>query len=141
MSATGLDVFDKTLHKTHSWLNDLMKTLGWQDKHRAYSALRLTLHALRDRLTVQEAAQLGAQFPLLIRGIYFEGWDPNGKPLKERHKAQFLAHIESAFPEEVPFDAEEVARAVFQLLDARISEGEIQDVRHVLPTEIQELWP
>jgi len=45
MSATGLDVFDTTLHKTNIWLNDLMQVLGWPDRHKAYLALRTTLHA------------------------------------------------------------------------------------------------
>jgi hypothetical protein len=28
MNATGLDVFESTLNKTHIWLNDLMVELG-----------------------------------------------------------------------------------------------------------------
>ena len=60
MSMTGLDVFDRTVHKTNSWLNELMEILDWHDRHKAYLALRVTLHALRDRLTVEEVAQLGA---------------------------------------------------------------------------------
>lgn len=42
MSATGLEVFDRTLHKTHTWLN--MEALGAEDRHRAYTALRAVLH-------------------------------------------------------------------------------------------------
>jgi uncharacterized protein (DUF2267 family) len=30
---------------------------------------------------------------------------------------------------------------VFELLSAKISEGEISDVRHALPEEIRRLWP
>ena len=76
MSMTGLEVFDTTVHKTNHWLNDAMHELHWQDKRKAYQAMRYTLHALRDRLTVEESAQLSAQFPMLIRGFYYEGWDP-----------------------------------------------------------------
>jgi uncharacterized protein (DUF2267 family) len=141
MSVTGLDVFDTTLHKTNNWLNELMQLLGWQDKHKAYLALRATLHALRDRLTVEEVAQLGAQLPMLIRGFYYEGWDPTGKPLKDRHKEEFLARTEEQFRGDNLIDPEQVARAVFTVLADRVTEGEIEDVKHILPAEIQDLWP
>jgi uncharacterized protein (DUF2267 family) len=145
MSATGLDVFDTTLQKTNSWLQDLMQALNWTDRHMAYSALRATLHALRDHLTVEEVAQLGAQLPMLIRGFYYEGWNPTGKPLRERHLEQFLAHIEQQFRDDDTVDilveSAQVAQAVFQVLSQRISAGEIEDVRHVLPAEIRSLWP
>jgi uncharacterized protein (DUF2267 family) len=141
MSATALDVFDTTLHKTNIWLNDLMQVLGWPDRHKAYSALRATLHALRDRLTVEEVAQLGAQLPMLIRGFYYEGWDPTGKPVRVRQKEQFLARIEEQFRGDDRIDPEQVARVVFTVLAKRVSEGEIEDVKHVLPAEIRDLWP
>ena len=141
MSATGLEVFDATLHKTHRWLNELMLIMDWQDRHRAYLALRVTLHALRDRLTVEETAQLAAQLPMLIRGFYYEGWDPAGKPWKVRHLAEFLVHIEEQMQGDQPVNAERIARAVFMVLATRVTEGEIEDVKHVLPAEIRSLWP
>jgi uncharacterized protein (DUF2267 family) len=141
MSATGLEVFDATLHKTNSWLKELMGMLGSEDRHRAYLALRATLHALRDRLTVEEVAQLGAQLPMLIRGFYYEGWDPTGKPLRIRDKEQFLARIRQQFRGDESVDTELVARKVFTLLANRVTEGEIEDIKHVMPAEIRELWP
>jgi uncharacterized protein (DUF2267 family) len=96
---------------------------------------------LRDRLTVEEVAQLGAQLPMLIRGFYYEGWDPTGKPVKERHREQFLARIRQQFRGDERLDPEAVARAVFKLLAARVTEGEIEDVKHVMPAEIRALWP
>jgi uncharacterized protein (DUF2267 family) len=141
MSTTGLDVFDTTLQKTHRWLNELTNDLHWTDKHRAYLAFRATLHALRDRLTVEEVAQLSAQLPMLVRGFYYEGWDPTDKPIRLRHKDEFLDRIAAAFPPDSDIDPEYVARAIFALLARRVSEGEIEDVRHVLPAEIRKLWP
>jgi len=141
MSATGLEVFDRTVQKTNSWLHDLMQVLQWLDKHKVYLALRATLHALRDRLTVDEVAQLGAQLPMLIRGFYYEGWDPTGKPLRERNKEQFLARIEQQFKDDDSIDPEVVARAVFFVLEQRVTQGEIEDVKQILPAEIRDLWP
>ena len=141
MSATGLDVFDRTVHKTNIWLNDLMQELGSESRHHAYLALKVTLHALRDRLTVEEVAQLAAQLPMLVRGFYYEGWNPTGKPLRERHKEEFLARIMREFRSDDCIDPESVARAVFAVLERRVTEGEIEDVKHVLPAEIRSLWP
>jgi uncharacterized protein (DUF2267 family) len=141
MSQTGLEVFDTTLHKTNSWLKDLVQVLGQSDRHQAYLALRATLHALRDRLTVEEVAQLGAQLPMLIRGFYYEGWDPAGTPRKTRHKEQFLARIEQELRGNGSLEPEPIARAVFAVLAQHVSQGEIENVKHVLPAEIRELWP
>ena len=141
MSITGLDVFDTTVHKTNSWLTDLTQILRWPDKHKVYLALRSTLHALRDRLTVEEVAQLGAQLPMLVRGFYYEGWDPTGKPVKERHQEQFLARIEQQFQKDDSVDPEAVARAVFFVLAHRVTQGEIEDIKQILPAELRSLWP
>jgi uncharacterized protein (DUF2267 family) len=88
MSATGLDVFDTTLQKTNQWLHDTMRLLDCSDRRKAYLALRVTLHALRDRLTVEEVAQFAAQLPMLVRGFYYEGWDPTWIP--RRWRSRFL---------------------------------------------------
>src|SRR3990170_1662162 len=114
---TGPDVFEGTLQKTQVWLNDLMFELDWEDRpQKAYLALRTVLHALRDRLTVEEALQLSAQLPMLIRGFYFEGWNLKGKPHKERHKEDFFEHIENAFKKDPSVSPRLVTRAVFKVL-------------------------
>jgi uncharacterized protein (DUF2267 family) len=140
MPATGLDVFDTTLQKSNSWLNELMDLMGWQDRQRAYHGMFATLHALRDRLTVEEVAHLGAQLPMLIRGFYYDAWDPTVNPLKERHKEEFLAYIAQYFKNDPTVDTEQLARAVFAVLRSRVTAGEIEDVKHILPSEIRELW-
>jgi uncharacterized protein (DUF2267 family) len=138
---TGLEVFDTTVHKTNSWLKELMQELHREDRRKAYLALRATLHALRDRLTVEEVAQLGAQLPMLIRGFYYEGWDPTGKPLKIRDKEEFLGLVAEEFRTDDTLNPELIARAVFKVLSDRVTAGEIEDVKHVMPAEIRELWP
>jgi hypothetical protein len=69
---------------TNSWLKELMELMGWEDRHRAYHALRVVLHALRDHLTIDEVVTLGAQLPMLVRGFYYEGWHPTPLTLYER---------------------------------------------------------
>lgn len=141
MSVTGLDVFDRTVHTTNAWLSDVMEALGSPQRPAAYRALRATLHALRDRLTVEEVAQLSAQLPMLVRGLYYEGWDPTAKPLKVRHRDDFLARVEQGLQGDGISDVEQAVRAVFRVLAARVTTGEIEDIRHVMPAEVRELWP
>ena len=77
MSATGLDVFDKTLQSTNIWLDEIMEKLG-PDRQVAWHVLSAVLHALRDRLQIGLAVHLGAQLPLLVRGLYYDQWHPGG---------------------------------------------------------------
>lgn len=143
MSTTGLTVFDETLHLTNAWLNDLMEELGWEDRHRAYLGLRLTLQELRDSLSVDESAQLAAQLPMLVRGIFFEGWHPAHKPVKERERDAFVKRVHDGFHQmrtDEPIDAEVVVHAVFGLLSRRLSDGG-RGARHNLPKSLRDLWP
>lgn len=140
MSATGLEVFDETLHKTNTWLKEIMEALG-SDRHRAYQALRGVLHCLRDRLVVEEAADLGDQFPMLVRGIYYESWRPSATPKKVRSLQEFLDLLASHLPDQSPLDPEQAARAVFQVLARHVTPGEIEDVISQLPKDIRALWP
>jgi uncharacterized protein (DUF2267 family) len=89
MSTTGLEVFDTTVQKTNNWLNDLMVVLRWPDKHKVYLALKTTLQALRDRFIIAEVAHLGAQLLMLVRGFYYEGWDPPASRTKSATRSSF----------------------------------------------------
>jgi uncharacterized protein (DUF2267 family) len=139
MAQDSLKVFEHTIEITHTWLNDLLERLAWRDQQRAYRALRAVLHALRDRLSVDDASHLAAQLPMLVRGFYYEGYHPAGKPLAERKKAEFLAHVKAEFADE-GFETETVVRAVFNVLAKHITPGEAQKVKQVLPEDIRSLW-
>lgn len=141
MRTTGIRAFDSTIHTTNIWLNDLMDRLGWEDKQRAYQALRVVLHALRDHLSVDQAAALGAQLPMMIRGFYYEGWHPAGKPLKDRKLGDFLLLVAAELPDGgLGFDPEDVVRAVFDVIARHVTPGEINHVRLSLPAEFRTLW-
>lgn len=139
---TGVAVFDSTVQKTYTWIDDLARELGWQEKQRVFQGLRVTLHTLRDRLTVEEAAHLGAQLPILLSGFYYENWRPGTTPNKERSKEEFLAHIQDYFENIDPsIDAELLVRAVFKVLAQRVSQGEIDQVKNMMKPDMQALWP
>jgi uncharacterized protein (DUF2267 family) len=139
MSTTHHELFSNTLQKTHLWIKEVLGELGWEDEHKAYLALKATLHAMRDRLTADEAVHLGAQLPMLMRGMYYEGWSPAGKPLKERRKTAFLSEVQEYF-RAGELDTEPIVRGVLSVLSKHVTAGEIDDVKRMLPPELRELW-
>ena len=141
MSAKGLEVIDHTVQLTHEWINELTERLDWSSQKDALRLLRVTLHQIRDHLLVDEVAQLAAQLPLLIRGMYFEGWVPKNTPIKQRHVKDFISNIEQHVGNVADYRGHEDIQKVFMLINARISRGEISDVRASLPEEIRSLWP
>ena len=140
MSATGIDTFDSTLQKTNEWLGQIMQELDWPDRHKAWHALRAVLHALRDRLPVNSAAHLAAQLPMLIRGVYYEGWHPAGTPVMERSQDEFLVHVTEAFLFDVDAHSKDIAQAVFRVIARHVTAGEIEKVKRALPEGIRDLW-
>lgn len=130
-------IIDHTVQQTNAWLEEVAERLETDDHRAAYRALRAYLHALRDRLTVDEAAQLAAQLPLLIRGIYYENWNPSKTPVKYHHIDEFLARVkdEAELPGET--SASYVVSVVAEVLRGHVSAGEIDDIRAQLPEALQ----
>jgi len=139
MSATGLDVFDKTLQTTHIWLGEIMEQLG-PDRQVAWKVLSTVLHKLRDRLPVELSAHLGSQLPLLVRGVYYDQYDPGNQPSDCNTPGEFTAEVAEWLSDIRPVDPDEAIRAVFATLTRHISEGQITKVRNALPKGIRMLW-
>jgi uncharacterized protein (DUF2267 family) len=137
--STGLDVFDRGTQRSNQWLKALEQRLGTQDRRYAYRVLRGYFHVLRDRLTVDEAAQLAAQLPNLLRGVFYEGWDPSRTPETYRDRETFLLRLAEGASLAGPTEASVAAEAATDVLAGQISAGEVQDVLHVLPHAIREV--
>ncbi len=143
MPHAGIQVstIDRTVQVTSEWLRDLSEKLGVPgDGERAYRVLRAYLHTLRDRLNLGEATDLAAQLPLLLRGVYYEGFNPSQTPRK-LDRDEFLVQVaeDAVIDDNDPFDAQEAVRAASSMLRARITEGQMQDVFSQLPGGLREL--
>lgn len=141
MSETHLAVFDHTIQQTNVWLKTLMVDHVLGEKQHAYSALRAVLHALRDRLPPENAVQLGAQLPILVRGIYYEGWRMGREPHAGRRIEDFLDAIAGELPPQFPRDPLGTASAVFDLLWRELDPGETAKIIGLLPEPLRRLWP
>lgn len=143
MTSTGLDVFDSTVQQTNEWLSAIADELHTDNRRYAWLALRGTLHALRDNLGPDEAVKLSAQLPMLVRGVYFEGWRPSKTPVRDRDRDVFLNRVARAFERANPegIYPAPAAQAVFKVLGKNISAGEIDDVQKALHEDIRAIWP
>jgi uncharacterized protein (DUF2267 family) len=140
MSATGLEVFDRTLQTTHIWLDEIIEDLH-TDRQTAWHVLGAVMRPLRDRLPPGLSAHLSAELPLLIRGSYFDQWRPGAEKLKMRSLAAFLERVSDGLRDTKPIGSLDAVRTVFSVLERHLDRGQAEKVRQALPEEIRALWP
>lgn len=140
MSALGLKIIDESVQSANDWINDLDRRTGWENKPRSYRLLRAVLHVLRDHLGVDEAAQLAAQLPIFIRGVYYEGWNPSKTPVTLRSPEAVIDRVQNDFAPDPMGDAPEAIAAVIALLHDRVSAGEMDDVVQGFTKQIRRMF-
>jgi uncharacterized protein (DUF2267 family) len=141
MSDTQVPVLDHAVQQMNLWLKTLAEELNVEDRHGAYTALRAVLHVLRDRLTPEQGVHLGAQLPLLVRGLYYDGWRLADKPANERQPHAFADLVVAQMPPRYAHDGLRVTKAVFNLLAKELDHGEVAKVIATMPTPLRSLWP
>lgn len=130
-----------TVQQTQEWLKEVEANAGLANETEAMSVLRAVMHQLRDRLSIEETAQFSAQLPMLIRGIYYEGWQPTHVPDKSvKTRQDFFDGVTTRLlPHRLA--PEPMVKTVFAILSHHIEPGEISDVIGQLPGSLKELWP
>lgn len=139
MTTTGFEIFDKSIQKTNRLLGKLEKKFGWEERReQSYSIVREVLHALRDRIPVNDAANFSAQLNLLLKGIFFDGWNPSETPM-EMDKDQFIQRIRENFPYSLDEDIENVIKGTINAIMDTMGGKIERNVKNTLPTEISKL--
>lgn len=135
MSHPRLDAFDHALHTAHTWVADVARELDSEDRRYAYRVLRSWLHTLRDRLPVTGAAAFAAQLPELLRGVFYDGWEPARVPRKYSPGEYLLRFAEEA---RLPMaDAQRVALAVTRAVGEHLSPGLLTETLELLPRGVR----
>ncbi|MDT0533275.1 DUF2267 domain-containing protein [Micromonospora sp. DSM 115977] len=134
--------FESSMDKTNLILKDIEQAYGWPKKQRnqSYCALRTVLHLLRDRMPVQESVEFAAQLPVLVRGIYFDGWKPSDVPIK-LNRDDFLLEVRQGFPYDAEGGPERVVRVVLDTLRRHVTQGEWEDVKATMPRDMANILP
>ncbi|SCF23203.1 DUF2267 domain-containing protein [Micromonospora mirobrigensis] len=129
--------FESSLDKTNLILKDIEQAYGWPkaQRNQSYAALRTVLHLLRDRMPVQESAEFAAQLPVLVRGIYFDGWQPENVPIK-LNRDDFLYEVRQGFPYDVQGGPQRVVQVVLDTLRRHVTQGEWDDVLATMPADV-----
>lgn len=135
-----MDAIDSTVAKTMEWLREIRDRGNFRDLHEAYQALRAVLHALRDRLDPSVAAHLAAPLPLLLRGLFYEGWAPGRTPVR-MSVVDFLERVEKEAGLKGTSAAEDATRAVMTVCEDQLGEGTVSHLLSVLPSDfVQLMW-
>jgi len=142
VASNSYSVFESSMDKTNIILKDIEQAYGWPKERRnqSYAALRTVLHLLRDRLPVQESAHFAAQLPVLVRGVYYEGWDPSVVPIK-LNRDDFLYEVRAGFPFDVKGGPESVVNTVLNALRRHVTQGEWDDVKSSMPKGLTSIMP
>lgn len=137
MPSNGPTSIDRAVHTANAWLADVARAFGTNDRRFAYRVLRTWLHLLRDRMPINSSAHFAAQLPELLRGTYYDGWDPAKTPVKY-HREEYVRRF--AADTNVPLaDAPTAIRAVSGALDQHLSHGSLSTVLDQLPGDLREL--
>lgn len=139
-SAHSPRIVERSVEAAHVWYHDVAAELGVDDPQYAARVLRAVLHALRDRLTVEEAAQLASQLPTLIRGVYYEQWRPGATQRLAHDVDAFLEHVAAEGRMAGETEASHAVAAIARVLHRHVSAGELEDVLAILPAKLRPLF-
>ena len=128
--ARNVTVFARTTHKSQLWINEMQKELKWLNGDSLYHLLRAVLQSLRDQMSVHEAAHFSAQLPLILRGAFYEGWNPHTEQLRGVTKDDFIAAVKGRLGQAgMPkFELEDGVLTALNVIKNHISAGEMEDL-------------
>jgi uncharacterized protein (DUF2267 family) len=139
---TGVTHLSHAAQQAQEWIRDLVARPPFETEEQAYSYLRAVLHALRDRLTMEEAVHLASQLPMMVRGFYYDGWKPSKTPVDVRTQREFFDLVRTNLGGALPaaqIDTMAATHTVLEFLADHVDPGELNHIRGQLPKELKEL--
>lgn len=136
--------FEDYQRDANNWLKVVARHLI-MEREPAGRIFRAVLHALRDRIPAEEAVHLGAQLPIIWKGIYYEGFKIRPVPVHIRTRQEWLDFIRTydnrANVVDFPSDeeTEQAFSGVMHALRELLDEGQYKQLHHMLHDEIKAL--
>ncbi|MBA4055719.1 MAG: DUF2267 domain-containing protein [Marivirga sp.] len=137
--------YEQYAQEARRFVKEVAAELGEVDTDQAERIMISVLHTFRDLLTPEESMHLIAQFPMLLKAIYVNGWR-FGSKTRVRSLGEFVEALKEKNPRvsTLDFGNNELAivrtKAVIRVLRNHIAIGEVKDIVSQLPSELTELW-
>jgi len=135
--------FDQYAQEGNHFINQIQEKTG-RSRAEAAHLLRSTLHALRNRISLEESLHLNAQLPMFLKAVYVDNLSASEDVVRSRTYEDFVVQVMAVDeqPSNTSLGSEEKVKedilAVFQLLNQYVSEGEWKHISDNLPEEITE---
>jgi uncharacterized protein (DUF2267 family) len=131
---------ERSAEKTCKWIEDAAFALGTDDRHEAYTTLNAVLHAVRDGLTVEAAADLAAELPDRLRWAFYEHWIPSRVPVTYHDRDEFLRRVASEAELRGSTEVWWAVASVMTVLTRHVSAPELDRVLGALPGQVRCLF-
>ncbi len=117
-----------------------------QDINHASRVTTAVLHTLRERITIEESMHVVANLPMILKGIYVDGWKISKDAYHADTLDEFLNEVREHSLREPGRDfgghqmARDTVKAVLHVLRKYIDEGEIRHIKAQLPEGVAALF-
>lgn len=140
--STNILSLDRSIQIAVQWIVDVQTELEWDSRDETYKATKAVLHAIRDRLPIEEVLHLSSNLPVVLKGMILDGYDLKDKPLRIKSPEEFYDYVQQNYDPKNRdiIDAEAVTNAVIAVLNRRIGSGEMQKVAGNMPEKIKRLF-
>lgn len=141
-----VNTFEKHVAEANKFIKSLAISLG--DADNPDLAVRVTkaiFKALRQRITPEQSLHIVSQLPLILKGLYVDGWELSQRTDNTKTWEQFLEDLRNtAWPSSSrdfadDDHAREIVSKFFGVLTSYVSEGELADLKSQLPPVIAEV--
>ncbi|MBS1494965.1 MAG: DUF2267 domain-containing protein [Bacteroidetes bacterium] len=134
------------MNKANEFINTLSENLGIEDKEKVYRMFKSVLHTLRDSITLENSLHFLAQLPFILKATYVDNWSHKVKRIKIKHTEDFVKLVKRNDGKAFDYDflsdgeVERICKIIFSTIGDFISEGEMNNLKSVLPSEIKQLF-
>ena len=112
---------------------------GLATTNMAWNMVAGVLHAMRRRLTLEQALRFADQLPPAIRGLFVEGWRPADPVAEVGTHTEILQEVR-ALHRDHNFSPDNAIEAVGFALSRVVPSDAFARALHALPPELRTLW-